>query len=265
MGAIIPILKSTNLDLPLRERATPDKLPLGLAVRIRRGKIPTMCGRYLITTPLEAIQQMFNFEERLNIPPNYNVAPTHEMPIVRAYAGGQERELTKARWGLIPFWAKDTKIGYSTFNARADTVAKKPAFRDAYKKHRCLVPANGFYEWQKVGKSKTDKQPYLIRLHGGELFAFAGLWSWWENPDGEEITSYTIITTEPNEMVKPIHNRMPVILSPANYNRWLDPNQDGANLLKPFPAEEMEAYAVNKRVGLVKNNDPELIEPISDS
>ena len=220
-----------------------------------------MCGRYLITSPLEALQQMFKFEERLNVPPNYNVAPTHEMPIVRIDESGWNRELLKARWGLIPIWAKDKEIGYSTFNARADTVASKPAFRDAYKKRRCLVPANGFFEWKKVGK---DKQPHLIRLHDGELLAFAGLWSWWRNPSsGEEVTSYTIITTEPNELCKKIHDRMPVILSPKHYAQWLDPEADGAELLKPYPSHEMEAYPVNKRVGLVKHNDPGLLERVA--
>jgi len=221
-----------------------------------------MCGRYVFTSPLEAIQRMFKFDQMTNLAPNYNVAPTHEMPIVRSDKRGQNHELTKARWGLIPHWAKDEKIGYSTFNARADTVATKPAFRDAYKKQRCLVPANGFFEWQKTGTGKKDKQPYLIRLRGGDLFAFAGLWSWWKNPAGEEITSYTIITTEPNELLKPIHNRMPVILSPTHYEWWLDPEADGVELLKPFSADEMEAFPVSKRVGLVKNNDPELIEPL---
>ena len=221
-----------------------------------------MCGRYLITTPLEAIQQMFKFDERLNIPPNYNVAPTHEMPIVRLKEDGEGRELIKARWGLIPSWAKDEKIGYSTFNARADTVATKPAFRDAFKKRRCLVPASGFYEWKKEGQ---DKQPYLIRLRNTELFAFAGLWSWWKNPDGDEITSYTIITTEPNSLCAKLHNRMPVILSPKHHAWWLDPEADGADLLRPYPAHEMEAYPVSKRVGNVSNNFPALLDRILDS
>jgi len=175
---------------------------------------------------------------------------------------GKGRELVNARWGLIPMWAKDEKIGYRTINARADTVAEKPSFRDAYKKRRCLVVANGFFEWQKVGK---EKQPYLIRLKGGELFAFAGLWSWWKSPEGEEITSYTIITTEPNELCTKLHNRMPVILAPRDHEQWLDTGADGAALLKPFAANEMEAFPVSKRVGNVRNNDPELLEPISDS
>jgi putative SOS response-associated peptidase YedK len=221
-----------------------------------------MCGRYLITTPVEAMQQLFLFNERLNIAPSYNVAPTRDMPIVRCANAGDDRELINARWGLIPFWAKDEKIGYKTINARSDTVASKPAFRDAYKKRRCLVPANGFYEWKKEGK---DKQPFLVRLKGGELFAFAGLWSWWRSPAGDEITSYTIITTEPNRLCAEIHNRMPVILSLKHHTQWLDPKADSADLLKPYPAAEMEAFPVSKRVGNARNNDASLIEPISDS
>ena len=203
---------------------------------------------------------MFLFKEQLNIAPNYNVAPTHDMPIVRMAKGGDGHELVKARWGLIPPWAKDTKMAYSTINARSETAASKPAFRDAFKKRRALVPADGFFEWRRDGK---EKQPYLIRLKGGALFAFAGLWSTWRSPEGDDITSYTIMTTEPNELCAQIHNRMPVILPRFNHERWLDPDEEGADLLKPFPADGMEAYPVDKRVGNVRNNDAELIEPLS--
>ena len=137
-----------------------------------------------------------------------------------------------------------------------------PHFETPTRNVAAWFPANGFYEWKKIGKGKKDKQPYLIRLHEGELFAFAGLWSWWKSPKGEEVTSYAIITTEPNELVKKIYDRMPVILSPKHYGWWLDPEAGGSELLKPYPAGEMETYPVSKRVGLVKNNDPALIEPI---
>ena len=203
---------------------------------------------------------MFRFEERLNLAANYNVAPTHIMPIVRRKEGGQGKELAQARWGLIPFWAKDAKIGYKTINARAETVQSTPAFRDAFKKRRALVPANGFIEWKKTGPK--EKQPYLIRLLEGELFAFAGLWSTWRNPEGETITSYTIITTEPNDLCAKIHNRMPVILKSDDHDRWLDPDQGGGELLTAFPADMMEAYAIDKRIGNVRNNEASLIEPL---
>ncbi len=219
-----------------------------------------MCGRYLMTSPVEAIRQMFRFKEQLNIAPNYNVAPTHEMPIVRMAAGGEDHELVKARWGLIPHWAKDTKSAYSTINARSETAASKPAFRDAFKRRHALIPADAFYEWRRKGK---DKEPYLIRLKGGGLFAFAGLWSTWRSPEGEDITSYTIMTTEPNALLATIHNRMPVILARDDHERWLANERDSADLLRPYPANDMEAYPVDKRVGNVRNNDAALIEPLS--
>ncbi len=218
-----------------------------------------MCGRYLFTSPLEAIQQMFKFDQMTNLRPNYNVAPTHEMPIVRRKKGDRRNELAVARWGLIPHWAKDTKIAYSTINARSETAASKPAFRDAFKKRRCLVLADGFYEWQRDGK---EKQPHLIRLKGGGPFAFAGLWSTWRSPSGEEVESYTIMTTEPNELMAEIHNRMPVILGADDHQRWLDLDVDTTDVLKPCPSGWLEAYPVDKRVGNVRNNDAGLIEPL---
>ena len=214
-----------------------------------------MCGRYVFTSPLEAIQQMFRFDQMTNLAPNYNVAPTHEMPIVRRRKGDRRNELVMARWGLIPHWAKDTKIAYSTINARSETAAKKPAFRDAFKRHRCLVPADGFYEWVRDGKIH---QPHLIRMKGGGLFAFAGLWA-----VRKDITSFTIMTTEPNALMATLHNRMPVILGADEHNCWLDLDADITGVLKPCPADWLEAYPVDKRVGNVRNNDAGLIEPLS--
>jgi len=209
-----------------------------------------MCGRYVFTSPLDALQQMFRFGQRPNLPPNYNVAPTHEMPIINGDG------LLLARWGLIPHWANDEKIGYNTINARSETAASKPAFRDAFKRRRCLVPADGYIEWQRV--SPKEKQPYLIRKKGGDLFAFAGLWSIWN-----DITSFTIMTTEPNAFMKPIHNRMPVVLGPEDHERWLDHDADPGDVLKPCPSAWLEAYPVDKRVGNVRNNDAGLIEPLT--
>ena len=218
-----------------------------------------MCGRYLITTPVEAIRQIFQVDQRPNLAPRYNVAPTQSVPIVRRGATG--RELVTVRWGLVPFWAKDLKIGAKMINAKAETVAEKPAFRDGYRRKRCLVLADGFYEWKKI---EGGKQPYLIRLKTAEPLAFAGLWADWKDKDsGERIESCTIITTEPNALMARIHNRMPAILPPDSYDLWLDPEAaDGQGLLRPFPEAAMEAFAVSPRVGNVKNDDPELIAPI---
>ncbi len=220
-----------------------------------------MCGRYLITTPVEAIRQIFGVDQRPNLAPRYNVAPTQSVPIIRLGEAG--RELVTVRWGLVPFWAKDLKIGARMINAKAETVAEKPAFRDGYKRRRCLVLADGFYEWKKLD---GRKQPYLIRLKTAEPFAFAGLWADWKDTEsGERIESCTIITTEPNALTAKIHNRMPVILPPPAHELWLDPEAaDGRSLLCPFPAEAMEAFPVSPRVGNVKNDDPGLIEPLPD-
>ena len=219
-----------------------------------------MCGRYLITTPVEAIRQIFQVDQRPNLAARYNVAPTQSVPIIRRGESG--RELVTVRWGLVPFWAKDLKIGARMINAKAETVAEKPAFRDGYKRRRCLVLADGFYEWKKI---EGGKQPYLIRLKSAGPLAFAGLWADWKDKEsGERIESCTIITTEPNALMASIHNRMPAILPPEAYDLWLDPDAaDGRALLGPFPAEAMEAYPVSQRVGNVRNEGPDLAEPIA--
>lgn len=226
-----------------------------------------MCGRYMITSPVEAIREAFAVDERPNLGPRYNVAPTQDVPIVRRKAGadasrGAGRSLALVRWGLVPFWAKDLKFGYRTINARAETVATAPAFRDAFRRRRCLVVADGFYEWQ---KREGGKQPFLIRVKGGSPFAFAGLWeSWTDKTSGERVESCTIIVTRANALVAPIHDRMPVILAAVDYDAWLDPAAaDGQTLLRSYPAEEMEAFPVSTRVGNVKNDDAGLIEPVA--
>jgi putative SOS response-associated peptidase YedK len=219
-----------------------------------------MCGRYVITSPLEAIQDLFRVSERPNLKPRYNAAPTQTLPIVRLDEEGA-RHLVTARWGLIPFWAKDASIANKLINARAETVTDKNAFRDSYNKRRCLIPADGFFEWQKVD---GGKQPYRIGLEDWALFAFAGLWSDWTDPESEErVESFTIITTEANDLVAPLHNRMPVIVPPDDHAHWLDTGQDGQPLLKPFPADGMQAVPVDKRVGNPKNDDPGVIEPVA--
>ena len=179
-----------------------------------------MCGRFLLHTPVDTLQRAFGFAERPNLRPRYNIAPTQTVPIVRQKDGGG-RELALVRWGLIPSWAKEAGIGGRLINARAETVAEKPAFRGAFRKRRALVPADGFYEWRKR-EGDRPKQPLLVRRRDGQPFAFAGLWEHWRGPEGE-VETCTILTTEANAALAPIHDRMPVILDPACYDRWLDP------------------------------------------
>lgn len=189
----------------------------------------------------------------------YNVAPTMPVPVVTSKDG--EREIELMRWGLVPSWAKDAKMSYSTFNARADTVATKPAFRGAWKAgRRCLVVTDGFYEWR-----KPDKQPFLITLGNQQIMCMAGLWEEWKPKDAEPVRSCTIITTEANAMMAPVHDRMPVIIGPEDWSAWLgeEPLPDPAMLLKPFLPERMTMWPVDRRVGNVKNQDKELLEPIS--
>jgi len=164
------------------------------------------------------------------------------------------------RWGLVPFWAKDAKIGYNTINARAEDVASKPAFREALKKRRCLVPADAFYEWQRL--DSKSKRPYAFALASGEPYAFAGLWESWRPKEGAPLETFTILTTDPNQLMEPIHNRMPVILEPKDYDRWLepgDPARPPEDLLRPYAADRMKGWPVSDRVGNVRNNGPELL------
>jgi putative SOS response-associated peptidase YedK len=217
-----------------------------------------MCGRYMLTTPVDALRQLFLFTERPNLPPRYNIAPTQDVPIVRLTRAGDRRELILVRWGLVPYWAEDVAIGHRLINARAETVHKTPAFRDAYQRRRCLVPADGFFEWKKDGKVR---QPLVVRRTDGAPFAFAGLWERWSQPDGNVLRSCTIITCPPNALVAPVHNRMPVILDPADHARWLDPAAGGRDLLKPCPAEWLEAIPVSTRVNSPHHDDPECIAP----
>ena len=220
-----------------------------------------MCGRYLLHTPVHRLQQAFGFTELPNLTPRYNIAPTQTVPIIRQQASGEGRELALVRWGLVPSWAKDVGIGGKMINARAEGIAAKPAFRTAFHKRRCLVPADGFYEWQKVA---GGKQPMLIRLRSGGPFAFAGLWERWRGPDGEVETS-TIITTTPNALTAPIPDRMPVVLDPADYDRWLDPAQpDAEALLRPCPDDWLVAVPVSRRVNSPRNDTVDLIEPFSN-
>jgi putative SOS response-associated peptidase YedK len=221
-----------------------------------------MCGRYVLTTPGDVLAQLFELPQPPELAPRYNIAPTQAVPIVRAGAAGG-RELAMAAWGLVPHWAKERSIGSKLINARAETLAEKPAFRDAFKRRRCLLPANGFYEWKPLDKGK---QPYLVRLPGASPFALAGLWSSWvdrENPESGPLETCTIVTTTPNDLASTLHDRMPVILPRQAWQRWLDPAAapgELTSLLVPF-AGELEAFPVSRRVNSPANEDPRCIEP----
>jgi putative SOS response-associated peptidase YedK len=226
-----------------------------------------MCGRYYRRSDKQRIAEAFRvgIPPTFDILPSYNIAPQTFQPVVRFDIETHQRELALMRWGLVRFRSKDAKIGYSTINAKAETVATSPAFREALKRRRCLVPADGFYEWQKID-AKT-RQPYAIGLKDGSPLAFAGLWETWKDKaTGQPLESYTIITTDPNELIAPIHNRMPVILAPRDYERWMapaDPGQLPVDLLRPFDADPMTSWKVSQAVGNVRNNSPELCAPLS--
>jgi putative SOS response-associated peptidase YedK len=225
-----------------------------------------MCGRYRLTARERYLAEHFDLkDEDVKWIPRYNIAPTQEAAIIRQDPKQPRRKFSLMRWGLIPYWAKDASIGFKTINAMAETVTEKPAFREAIKKRRCLVPADGFYEWQPVGKK--EKQPYNIGLADDGLFAFAGLWERWRDPAGAPINSFTILTTGANSLVAGLHDRMPVIVKPDDYDLWLDPGMTDpaglADLLKPFDARLMKKYPVSRRVGNVENDDPGLLEEVN--
>lgn len=221
-----------------------------------------MCGRFGLSTPAKVLRDYFDLAEEPSLFPRFNIAPTQPVAVVTQPAGEAHRVLTTMRWGLIPSWAKDQSIGSRMINARAESVAEKPAYRSPLKRRRCLVPADGFYEWQKHG---TRKQPVFFRMRDGAPFAFAGLWDRWKSPDGEAVDSFTILTTSANEIVKPAHDRMPVILAPDNFNAWLDPALHDEHavvpLLVPFSPDLMTAYPVSTLVNSPANDDPKCIEP----
>ncbi len=216
-----------------------------------------MCGRYSLTTPVDALVELFMVEQRPNLQRRYNIAPTDDVPIVRLDREGG-RELQLVRWGLVPFWAKDVKIGARMINARAETVATQGAFKEAFQRRRCLVVADGFFEWLK--QPDGSRQPYHYTMAGGGPFAFAGLYERWQGADKEIVRSCTIITTDANQLVAKVHERMPVILDPADHATWLATSSQ--TLLRPFPAERMRARAVSARVNNVRNDDEQCLLPI---
>ena len=222
-----------------------------------------MCGRFTLRAPASVVAEEFALFDVAPFEPRFNVAPTQPVAAVRRLDVEEpRRELAWLRWGLIPAWATDAAIGGRMINARAETAAERPAFRAALRRRRCLVLADGFYEWQKTGRGK---QPYFLRMGDDRPFGFAGLWESWEGPDHAAIESCTILTTEANELVRPIHDRMPVIVAPPDYERWLDPGVQSADavrpLLCPYPSEAMTAYPVGPRVNSPAHDDPGCIQP----
>lgn len=224
-----------------------------------------MCGRFALYADYKMILERFDIDQvsfgEEEYEASFNIAPSQH--VVAVVSDGNSNRLGRLQWGLIPPWAKEAKIGYKMINARAETAAEKPSYRNAFKKKRCLIVADLFYEWRKEENGKT---PMLIRLKSGEPFAFAGLWESWKSPEGEVVHSCSVITTEANGLMKSIHDRMPVILSKEAEGIWLDPNVEDIellqSLLKPFDAEEMEAYEVSDQVNSPKNNSPELIKKL---
>jgi putative SOS response-associated peptidase YedK len=226
-----------------------------------------MCGRFTLRAPASVVAEQFALFELPPFTPRFNIAPSQPVPVVRLSPQQPQprRELAWLRWGLIPSWAKDPAIGNRMINARAETVAEKPAYRAALRRRRCLVVADGFYEWQRSGRRK---QPYFIRMRDDRPFGFAGLWESWDGPDSSPIESCTLLTTEPNELLRPIHNRMPVILPADDYQRWLDPAVETGEqlvpLLRPYPAEQMTSDPVSTFVNSPANEGAKCIEPQED-
>jgi putative SOS response-associated peptidase YedK len=238
-----------------------------------------MCGRFARRSTQEVLSDWFgvDIEDMPWFAPSFNAAPQSTQPVVRLNHDSGKREFALMRWGLVPYWAKDVKVGYTTINARAEEVATKPLYREAFKKRRCLVPADAFYEWQQTG-SKT-KQPFAFGLASGGPYAFAGLWERWKPKDasmgadapkegdapkaGDALETFTILTTDPNELTERVHDRMPVILEPRDYERWMepgDPARPPVELLRPYPSEKMRAWMVSGRVGNFRNDDAELLK-----
>jgi putative SOS response-associated peptidase YedK len=224
-----------------------------------------MCGRYTLHHTSKEIAERFGVEpvEKL-LAPRYNVAPSQIVPVIRRAQPGEDlRKMAGCKWGLIPYWAKDPKIGNNLINAKAETISEKPSFKQAFAKRRCLIPADGFFEWQKRGKAPS--QPIYVRRRDRGLFAFAGLWEGWKTPEGETVETCTIITVEPNELISTIHHRMAAILKPDDEAMWIDPKSgvdDMLRLLRPYESNELEAILVSRAVNSPMRDVPALIAPV---
>jgi putative SOS response-associated peptidase YedK len=222
-----------------------------------------MCGRYRLSRRKQLVEEYFDASGEEDWNPQYNIAPTQFVPVIRQHPKEPNRVLSLMRWGLIPSWAKDISGAASMINARAETAAEKPAFRDPIRFRRCLIPADGFYEWRRTGGTK---QPFCFEVNGGELFAFAGLWDGWRDPSGQWVKSCSVLTTTPNAVASVIHDRMPVILTTNDYDLWLDPGTTNigalCHLLKPLDARVMRSYPVSDRLNQVQNEGPECCTPV---
>jgi len=225
-----------------------------------------MCGRARISSDVSEIKLVFSIPPERpapNFAANWNAAPTDMLPVVRWDAAAGLRSLDLLRWGLVPYWAKEVKIGYTTINARAETVAGMPAFREPFRRRRCLVPFDSFYEWRKID---GGTQPYAVARADGRIMAVAGLWDNWRSPQGERVRSFTVVTTAANAFMAPLHDRMPVILEAPDWPAWLgEESAEAARLralMAPAAEDALRMWPVDRRVGNVRNNDPSLIEPV---
>lgn len=225
-----------------------------------------MCGRFTQSLSGAVIAQAFGLSTVPNWAPRYNIAPTQTIPAILANEGSAaHRQFKELRWGLVPAWAKDSAIGTKLINARSETVAEKPSFRSAFKQRRCLITADGFFEWK---KEQGKKQPFYFRLATGEPFAFAGLWERWQAPTGEVLETCTILTTTANELLAEIHDRMPVMLDAADYDRWLDvklPPLEAHSLLRPYAAKAMQSYPVSRQMNSPFHDDADCIRPLLET
>jgi putative SOS response-associated peptidase YedK len=219
-----------------------------------------MCGRYVLIAEPQQVQREFDLSSTPTLAPRYNIAPTQPVAII---TNEKPDELTIVKWGLVPSWSKDPKVGSKMINARSDTAHEKPSFRSAFKRRRCLIPVSGFYEWK---TSDDSKQPHYIFVKDKDVFSFAGLWEVWHGPDGEQLWTCSILTTDANEKIEDLHNRMPVILDGDDRKTWLDEDAEVAELrllMKPFDSDKMDYYPVSKAVNTPRNDDPSLLERIS--
>lgn len=218
-----------------------------------------MCGRYVLKQTPARLKEYFDLDEVTDFAPHYNIPPGTDIPVIRQSPEGK-RVLHLLRWGLVPHWAKDVSIGSKLNNARGETVAEKPSFRDAFRRRRCIIPADGFYEWKSEGRVK---QPYYISLKSGEPLGMGGLWESWRGPDGEILRTACIITTGPNAVMTPIHDRMPVILRREDWQAWLTAPAEGIqDMVGPYADEPMQAWPVGRRVSKTVDDDAGLIEPV---
>lgn len=223
-----------------------------------------MCGRYTLSTPTDLLSDLFELETTVIVTPRFNIAPTQEAPVIRLDSSGETRKLDLLKWGLVPFWAKEPSIGNRMINARAETVSEKPAYRVSFRKRRCLILADGFYEWQ---ATSGPKQPFFFHRGDGYPFAMAGLWDRWDKGQDSVLETFTILTTSANEVVAPVHKRMPVILEESVLDEWLDPERQDteslSEMLLPAPPEILESFPVSTYVNNPANEGPQCVEPIA--